>query len=88
MAFISPPAGANQVFRRGAEISFRALLVDPALNCIVRGLDDTKQKIGERPYMGADGQTRNMPMYTSLVPQVSITNAAGKEVASGTMPFG
>lgn len=88
MTFISPVAGSNQLFRCGTEISFRALLVDPAINSIVRGLDDATQKTGERQYMGEDGQLQTLTMYASLAPQVSITNSTGKEVASGPMPFG
>ena len=86
--FLSPPIDSASVFRRGTSISLRAQLVDPTLGCVICGLHDTTQKTGETLYLGDDGETRRAIRYASLVPQVSITNAAGKEVASGTMPFG
>ena len=86
--FLSPLIDSASVFRRGTSISLRAQLVDPSLGCVIRGLDDATQKTGERLYLGDDGETRRAFRYASLVPHVSISNAAGKEVASGTMPFG
>jgi hypothetical protein len=64
------------------------LLLDRSLDCIIRGLNDTTKKLQEQPYRTESGETRTVPVYASLVPQVSIANAAGKEVASGVMPFG
>ena len=88
VVFTSPSADPASVFKRGMTIDLAAVLLDPSLDSIVRGLDDTTQRIGERPFRDLDGQIRNVPVYAPLVPQVSIRNAAGKEVASGTMPFG
>ena len=86
--FLSPPIDSASVFRRGTSISLRAQLVDSSLGCVIRGLDDATKKTGEIFYLGDDGETRKAFRYASLVPHVSITNAAGKEVASGIMPFG
>ncbi len=88
MKFVSPVANPVQAFRRGTKIDFSALLVDPAINSIVGGLDDATRKISERKYMDLNGQERTFSVYTSLAPQVSITNAAGQKVAGGPMPFG
>ncbi len=88
MMFVSPPEKADQLFRRGTTISIQALLLDPSLDCIIRGLNDTTKKLQEQPYPMENGEIRQVPVYASLVPQVSIANAAGKEVASGVMPFG
>jgi hypothetical protein len=88
LVFLGPPANANQVFRRGTTVSIRALLVDPTLNCMIRGLNDTTNKLQERTYPTPDGQSRTVPVYASLVPRVSITNSSGKVVANGLMPFG
>lgn len=88
VTFVSPSPEANQVFRRGQPIVIRGMLLDPSLDCIIRGLNDMSRKVQERTYATPTGETRTAPVYASLVPQVSITNSAGKEVASGPMPFG
>jgi hypothetical protein len=88
MVFLRPSANSNEVFRRGTTVPIQALLVDPSLNCMIRGLNDTTNKLQERLYPTQDGEMRKVPVYASLVPQVSITNAAGKVVANGVMPFG
>jgi len=88
IVFLNPAPGANASFRRGTPVRLAAMLLDPALDSMIRGLDNAAQKSGEQSYQGPDGQVRTIPVYASVAPTVSITNAAGKEVASGTMPFG
>jgi hypothetical protein len=84
--FISPPQ--KQTFKPGDSIYLRAAIIDPELNLLVRGLDDTSQKIRERTYMISAGNPVTIPQYASLAPTVTITDASGKQVAQGTMPFG
>ncbi len=86
VTFTTPKAG--QVFRPGSQIRFKSMLRDPTTNMLVRGLYDTTSSTRQRTARNADGQTVSYPVYTSLVPTVVITDAAGKQIASGKMPFG
>ncbi|MHC4176566.1 MAG: hypothetical protein ACYSWU_03615 [Planctomycetota bacterium] len=83
--FTAPTKG--QTVKPGSTLRLRALIVDPELNLLVRGLDDTSQKLRERTYR-TGGQTVTIPQYASLAPKVTITDSSGKQVAEGTMPFG
>jgi hypothetical protein len=75
--FASPPR--DKTFKPGDEVEVKAVLVDPKLDFMIRGLEDTT-----RPK--ADGQTRGSKL--SLDPKVLITRANGEKVAEGVMPFG
>ena len=88
ITFVGPSPEADHVFRRGQPIVIQALLLDPSLDCIIRGLNDTSRKMQDRTNATESDESRTVGAYPSLVPQVSITNSAGKEVASGAMPFG
>ena len=79
--------GQGQVFKPGDTVSLRAMMIDPKLNLLIRGLSDTTQKLSEQTYR-ISGQTVTVPRYAPLVPTVTITNSSGEQVAEGTMPFG
>jgi hypothetical protein len=68
VVFDQPPMSETS-FSRGQEIKFAAVLIDPKLDIMIRGLDDTSVR-------------------KSLDPNVVITQADGKIVAEGVMPFG
>ncbi len=75
--FASP--ARNQKFKLGDSVEVKAVLVDPQLDFMIRGLEDTT-----RPR--ANGQSRGQ--HFALDPKVVITRANGEKVAEGTMPFG
>lgn len=86
VVFTGPTKG--RVYRPGDKISINALMLEPELGMMIRGLYDTKQKTGTRTATDEHGKSVRVPSYASLHPSVSITDSSGKEVASGTMPFG
>ena len=89
VTFTAPQA--KQVFRPGSRIVFKAMMHDSESGLQLRGLyDTTKKTMRKRSVRNADGTvtSTDYPVYGTLVPTVAITNAAGKEVASGKMPFG
>jgi hypothetical protein len=73
VCFASPAKDAT--FHPGEKISVKAVLVDPGLDIMIRGLDDTREKESNRS-------------FKSLDPLVTITNSAGETVSEGKMPFG
>ena len=85
MLFASP--AKDKTFRPGDEISVKAVLVDPVFDIMIRGLNDTTRKTKETVKLG-DGKTTTYDRELSLDPIVTISNAAGKKVAEGPMPFG
>jgi hypothetical protein len=83
--FASP--GKGQTFKPDDEIQVKAVLVDPVLNIMIRGLNDTRQKQKETIELGV-GRKETSERPLSLDPIVTITDAAGKIVSEGKMPFG
>ena len=83
--FASP--AKDMTFRPGDEIRVAAVLTDPALDMMIRGLDDTTRKKKETVNYG-NGLEGTVERRLSLDPVVTITDSAGKTVAEGTMPFG
>ena len=77
------PREYKTTFKRGEEIKFAAVLVDPKLDIMIRGLDDTSVQV-EKETSGGHKYTRSK----SLDPKVVITWADGESVAEGVMPFG
>ena len=71
------PAKDHRV-KAGEKLSVEAVLTDPVLDIMIRGLDDTTRK------MTKDGSERDL----SLDPKVTITRSDGEIVAQGNMPFG
>jgi hypothetical protein len=71
------PAKDHRI-KAGEKLLVKAVLVDPALDVMIRGLDDTTRK------MKKDGWERDL----SLDPKVTISRSDGEIVAQGDMPFG
>jgi hypothetical protein len=80
--FASP--GPNQRLKRGDTLQVKAVLVDPKLDIMIRGLEDTKRKQTK----AADGKPLGYERNLSLDPTVIITRINGEKVAEGVMPFG
>ncbi len=77
------PTNAQRV-KVGELVNVKAVLVDPGLDMMIRGLDDTSRKQTKGP----DGKALGYERAYSLDPQVRITRANGELVAEGVMPFG
>ncbi|UCE47391.1 MAG: hypothetical protein JSW47_17545, partial [Phycisphaerales bacterium] len=87
VVFDQPPMSKTS-FRQGEQIKFAAVMIDPKLDIMIRGLDDTSVKV-DKEYKDSSGKvihTAKRPK--SLDPKVVITRANGKIVAEGVMPFG
>jgi hypothetical protein len=83
--FASPAEG--QEFKPGDEIQVYAVLTDPVLDMMIRGLNDTTRKETKEQETG-DGSTYTYEQFVSLDPIVKITDASGDVVSEGRMPFG
>jgi hypothetical protein len=77
----------DQTFKPGDEVRVAAVLVDPVLDIMIRGLQDTKRSQKEI-LKYANGQQSSYERPLSLDPTVTITDSAGKTVSEGKMPFG
>jgi hypothetical protein len=71
--FASP--SREQQFKPGDTVEVKAVLVDPKLDFMIRGLHEATDTEGKR-------------LARSLDPKVLITRADGEKVAEGVMPFG
>lgn len=78
--FASP--ARDQTLKPGDELTVAAVLIDPVLNTMIRGLDDTTRKQSRK--FG----DRTIEQDLSLDPTVTVSDASGRKVAEGTMPFG
>ncbi len=82
------PSKDQTAFSRGDQIQFAAVLVDPKLDLMIRGLDDTSVKV-DREYKDSSGKVvQTAKVNKSLDPKVVITRADGEIVGEGVMPFG
>jgi hypothetical protein len=82
------PAKDKTTFKRGEEIKFAAVLVDPKLDIMIRDLDDTSIKV-DKEFKDKDGKViHTAKVNKSLDPNVVIARADGQVVAEGVMPFG
>jgi hypothetical protein len=87
VVFDQPPVNQT-TSSRGDEIQFAAVLIDPKLDIMIRGLNDTSVKV-DREYKDAEGKvTQTVKVDKSLDPNVVIARADGEVVAKGVMPFG
>jgi hypothetical protein len=77
------PAPGKQV-KPGDTLMVTAVLVDPKLDIMIRGLEDTSRKQTK----DAEGKPLGYERNLSLDPTVIITRANGEKVAEGVMPFG
>ncbi|MBN1590679.1 MAG: hypothetical protein JW888_14290 [Pirellulales bacterium] len=111
--FASP--AKNQTFKPGDEINMAAVLIDPKLDIMIRGLDRMGLPIEKKPKKEKKEAKKNAAKKTgslldaiveaftektpstpapaprrsrSLDPTVTITDASGKVVSQGKMPFG
>jgi hypothetical protein len=80
--FASP--APNQRIKLGDTVMVMAVLVDPQLDIMIRGLTDTSRKQTK----DAEGKPLGYERNLSLDPTVMITRANGEKVAEGVMPFG
>lgn len=83
--FASP--AKDQTLKPGDTLRVAAVLTDPGLDIMIRGLNDSGRKQKE-VYKLADGKEHSYERPLSLDPRVTITNSSGKQVAEGKMPFG
>jgi hypothetical protein len=83
MVIFDRPSMKQSTFSRGEEIEFAAVLIDPKLDIMIRGLDDTSVEVEEKT---SNGTTYKRPK--SLDPSIVITRADGEVVAEGVLPFG
>ena len=75
---------ADERIRTGQTVKVAALLCDPAEGMKISTIQDTTRRIGAVVLPSGGG----MDMFESVSPTVRITNASGRTVAEGTMPFG
>lgn len=80
--FASP--AKDQTFKPGDEIEVKAVLTDPVLDAMIRGLDN--KKVLDKASTLGDDAWQKRPWQ--LDPLVTITDAGGKIVSEGKMPFG
>ncbi len=83
MVVFDQPPKSKTSFSRGEEIKFAAVLIDPKLDIMIRGLNDTSVQVQKEI---SEGRKYKRPK--SLDPNVVITRADGQIVAEGIMPFG
>jgi hypothetical protein len=77
----------DQRIKLGEQLQVKAVLIDPELDIMIRGLDDTTRK-EKKEYTTSDGQNQSYERNVSLDPNVVVTRADGQQVAEGVMPFG
>jgi hypothetical protein len=88
MVIFDQPRMSQTTFSRGDEIKFAAVLIDPKLDIMIRGLDDTSVQV-DKEYKDANGKViHTAKVSKSLDPNVVIARADGEVVAKGVMPFG
>lgn len=82
--FASPPKDAE--FKPGDKVTVSPVLYVPALDMMIRNLDDTQQEVEITETHGTG--TTNYKRLKSLDPTVTIRDSQGNVVAEGTAPFG
>ncbi|MHC4707743.1 MAG: hypothetical protein ACYS8I_11745 [Planctomycetota bacterium] len=88
MVVFDKPSKSQTSFSRGREIKFAAVMIDPELDIMIRGLDDRSVMV-DKEYKDSSGRVlQTMKRPKSLDPKVVITRADGEIVAEGVMPFG
>jgi hypothetical protein len=88
MVIFDQPSKSQNTFYGSQEIKFAAVLIDPKLDIMIRGLDDTSVKV-DKEYKDANGKViHTAKVSKSLDPNVVIARADGEVVAEGVMPFG
>jgi len=87
VVFKEPLTKGRLLLFAGCPLQIEAVLVDPALDLMIRRLDDMT-RAEKRSYKTADGQEQTYDWAPSLDPKVTIARANGEIVAEGVMPFG
>ncbi len=91
--FSNPPAvmfaspGKLERIKAGSKVEVKAVLIDPRLDIMIRGLNDLAKQV-ETETKGPRGEVMKYQRNRSLDPKVVITRANGEKVAEGVMPFG
>jgi len=88
MVIFDQPSGSQTTFSCGDEIKFAAVLIDPKLDIMIRGLDDTSVKVDKEYKDGTGKVIQTAKVSKSLDPNVVIARADGEVIAEGVMPFG
>jgi hypothetical protein len=86
VVFVGPKPG--ETVRAGEGIRVEAVLVDPSLDVMITDIEDTTKKTRNFSYTDENGKKIDIIQFASLDPLVEITDSKGKQVASGSMPFG
>jgi hypothetical protein len=86
MVVFEDPKSDHRV-KLGEELQVVALLIDPELDIMIRGLDDTSQKVTQE-YTDSSGEKHSYETDLSLDPTVTIARFDDEVVAEGKMPFG
>lgn len=87
MVIFDKPSG-NPSLRRGREVKFAAVMIDPKLDIMIRGLNDRSVMV-DKEYKDSSGKVvQTLKRPKSLDPKVVIARADGEIVAEGVMPFG
>ncbi len=86
MVIFEEPKATHRLLR-GTDIQVKAVLIDPVLDIMIRGLTVAGLTTTET-IKTTDGQERTISRPLSLDPKVTITRANGEMVAEGVMPFG
>ena len=84
---IFPSPAKDARYKPGDQIEVKAVLIDPELDIMMRGIDDTSQKVtieNTRP----DGTKSSYERDLSLDPTVVIKRKDGTVLNEGKMPFG
>ena len=88
MVVFDQPPQSKTSFSRGQEINVAAVMIDPKLDIMIRGLDDTSVKV-DKEYKDSSGKViHTAKVSKSLDPKLVIARADGQIVAEGVMPFG
>jgi len=88
MVIFEQPSKSQTTFSRGDQINFAAVLIDPKLDIMIRGLNDTSVKV-DKEYKDANGKViQTAKVSKPLDPNVVIARADGEVIAEGVMPFG
>jgi hypothetical protein len=77
----------DKTFKPGDEVLVKAVLIDPALDLMIRRLTDMSQT-EKKTYRLPDGKEKSYDQPVPLNPTVVVTDASGKKIAEGAMPFG
>jgi hypothetical protein len=86
VTFVGPAREAT--IHPGDEVEIEAVLVEPVLNLMVTDIQDTTRKTRSFSFTDDEGKPIEISQFGSLDPSVAITDASGKRVAEGQMPFG